>query len=93
MFTSDTHHSYFHISPEDGRDFDIATTEDASLGGKSQYGIGLKFRDGGIAKDRGSKFRILKLKECGPYISRLHIKRFDRWYALPINRVTDNTIS
>jgi hypothetical protein len=91
MFTSDIHHSYFGFRSGNGREFQVLTSDDARLDKRNQFGVGFRFTDGGVSIARPANMRLLKLKSCGPALSRLHLQRAERWQALPLNRVTDRT--
>ncbi len=91
MFASDTHYSYFDFRSGNGREFEVFTSDNASLDGRNQFGIGFRFTDGGVSSARRANMRLLKLKPCGPTLSRLHVQRGAGWQALPLNRVIDMT--
>jgi hypothetical protein len=69
----------------------VLTSDDARLDKRNQFGVGFRFTDGGVSIARPANMRLLKLKSCGPALSRLHLQRAERWQALPLNRVTDRT--
>lgn len=91
LISTDTHHSYFNFQAVIDRDFDVLVTDDAWFDGRSAYGIGFKFKSGGITKNDPAIIRLVKLRQCGPIISRLHIQRKNGLQALPLNRATDLT--
>jgi len=91
MFSSEIHHSYFGFRSDNGREFQVLTSDDARLDMRNQFGVGFRFTDGGVSRTRPANMRLFKLKPCGPTLSRLHLKRAERWQALPLNRVTDRT--
>lgn len=93
MFTSNFHHSYFGFRSDNGREFQVLTSDDARLDKQNQFGVGFRFTDGGVSSARPANMRLLKLKPCGPTLSRLHLQRAEGWQALPLNRVTDRTVS
>lgn len=93
MLTSDIHHSHFEFRSGNGRKFQVLTSDDARFDGRNQFGIGFRFTDGGVSSARAASMRLLKLKPCGPTLSRLHVQRDEGWQALPLNRVIDKTVS
>ncbi len=93
MVTSDVHHSYFEFSSENGREYQILTSDDAKIDDRNRYGIGFRFTDGGVSSNRSAIMRLKKLKSCGPALSRMQIQRSNNWQAVPLTRVTDETKS
>lgn len=91
MLTSDTSHSFLQWRSEEGRNFETLVSDEASLDGRSRYGLGFRFLADGLTRTRPAYMRLLKLRRCAPELSRLHVKRNERWEALPLNDVVDET--
>lgn len=92
MVTSNVHHDYLHFVCETDHEIENIVAQDVTFDGRNAYGLGFRFKVGGISCVKPAKIRLVKLKKCGVTLSRLQLKSGGKWNALPLNKVTDQTV-